>query len=64
MKCQRCLSDEEASYRAHTEEMDIKVCGTCAEEARKLGIAVEVLGVGERKEAQVTSELELQHGRL
>jgi hypothetical protein len=29
--------------------MDIKVCGSCAEEARKLGIAVEVLNSGEEK---------------
>jgi len=51
MKCERCLSPrgEEATYRAYTKIMNMKVCGTCAEEARTLGIAVEIL-------AQTTSD--------
>lgn len=47
MKCQRCLSGEEATYRAYTDVMEMKVCGTCAREARRLGIAVETLGAAE-----------------
>ena len=45
MKCERCLSPsgEEATYRAYTKVMNMKVCGTCAEEARRLGIAVVIL---------------------
>ena len=42
MKCQRCLSAE-AAYRVHTDAIDMKVCAACAEEARRLGLAVEVL---------------------
>ena len=53
MKCERCLSpsgeEATATYRAYTKVMNMKVCGTCAEEARRLGIAVEIL-------AQTTSE--------
>lgn len=43
MKCQRCLNGEVARYRVYTDAIDIKVCGLCAEEARELGITVEVL---------------------
>jgi hypothetical protein len=43
MDCQRCLLGKEAKYRVYTEAMDMKVCETCAEEARQLGIAVELL---------------------
>jgi hypothetical protein len=49
MKCERCLRDEEATYRVHTDLIDMKVCAACAEEARRLGIAVEVL---DHREAQ------------
>jgi len=49
MKCQRCLSGEEARYLAYSDIMKMKVCGPCAEEARKLGIVVEVLDRGKRK---------------
>lgn len=45
MKCQRCIGDEEIQYRAYTDAMDIEVCASCAEEARRLGIAVEALDV-------------------
>lgn len=44
MKCQRCLSYEEAGFVASTDAMEMKVCAACAEEARKLGIAVKALG--------------------
>src|SRR4249919_3905685 len=43
MECQRCLLGKEAKYRVYTESMEMKVCVTCAEEARRLGIAVEPL---------------------
>ncbi len=42
MICQRCLSGE-AAYHVYTDEVDMKVCAICAEEARKLGISVELL---------------------
>jgi hypothetical protein len=47
MKCQRCLRDE-ATYRVYTDAIDMKVCFGCAEEACRLGIAVEVLHSSER----------------
>jgi hypothetical protein len=43
MKCKRCVSGEEAKYRVYTELMEMKVCAACADEARRIGIAVEVL---------------------
>ena len=49
MKCQRCFRGEEAKYRVYTDIIDMKVCAACAEEARELGIAVEVLDGGEEK---------------
>jgi len=49
MKCQRCLSDQPAAYRVYTDALNIKVCATCAKEAVRLGIAVEVLNGGKRK---------------
>jgi hypothetical protein len=52
MKCQRCWSDQEATYRVYTDALNIKVCATCAEEALGLGIAVEVLG-GEKRKSNV-----------
>ena len=45
MKCQRC-SNGEAAYRVHSDAIDMKVCAACAEEAQRLGIAVEVLDRG------------------
>jgi hypothetical protein len=49
MKCQRCLSGQQAAYRVYTDALNIKVCATCAGEALRLGIAVEVLNGGKRK---------------
>lgn len=49
MECQRCLTGKEAKYRVYTDIIDLKVCEACADEARKLGIAVEVLDDGEKK---------------
>ena len=41
MKCGRCLSGEEATYRVYSDVLDMAVCAACADEARKLGIGVE-----------------------
>jgi hypothetical protein len=49
MECQRCLLGKEAKYRVYTDIIDMKVCETCADEARRLGIAVEALDDGEKK---------------
>lgn len=43
MECQRCLTGKEAKYRVYTDLIDVKVCEACADEARRLGITVEVL---------------------
>jgi len=49
MNCQRCLRNEAATYRVFTDILDMKVCPACADEARKLGINVELLDSGEEK---------------
>lgn len=40
MKCERCLSPygEVAKYRVCSEEIDLKVCRKCANEARAVGL--------------------------
>ena len=57
MKCERCCRREEATYRVRSDVIDMKVCGSCANEATRLGIAVEVLGDEERKGSGEKSEL-------
>ncbi len=42
MICQRCKADE-SRYRVYTDEMNLEVCISCAIEARRREIAVEVL---------------------
>jgi hypothetical protein len=64
MKCERCSRGEEAKYRVHSDVLDIKVCAACAEEARKLGIAVEVLDRREEKNNQGKSEFRVQGCRV
>lgn len=49
MKCQRCLGNEEATYRVYSDALDMKVCATCAEEAQKIGISVELLAADGRR---------------
>src|SRR4249919_1008533 len=49
MECQRCLLGKEVKYRVYSDLIDMKVCETCADEARRLGIAVEVLDDGKQK---------------
>jgi protein-arginine kinase activator protein McsA len=51
MKCQRCCRREEATYHVRSDIIDMKVCGACAAEARRLGLAIEPLGDGEEKAA-------------
>ena len=60
MKCQRCCRREEATYRVRSDLIDMKVCAGCADEARRLGIAVDVLDAGERKANGKKSEPELR----
>jgi len=45
MKCERCLNGNDARYRVYTDAMEMNVCSACAEEARRIGIAVEALDV-------------------
>jgi hypothetical protein len=47
MKCERCWRGEEAKFRVHTDIIDIRVCAACADEARELGIAVDVLNLND-----------------
>jgi hypothetical protein len=51
MKCERCCRREEATYRVRSDVIDMKVCGSCTNEATRLGIAVEVLGDEKEKAA-------------
>jgi len=61
MKCQRCLGGEEARYRAYTDAMEIKVCTSCAEEARRLGIAVIALDLWDGRKAEVSGRRKIDH---
>ena len=56
MKCERCLLDEEAKFRVHTDIIEMKVCAGCAEKAGELGIAVDVLNLGDQRNDQAKSE--------
>jgi hypothetical protein len=60
MKCQRCCGSEEATYVVRSDIIDMKVCAVCAEEARRLGIAVKVLGGVRRKGNEEKIERELR----
>jgi len=64
MQCQRCLINE-VRYRATTDIMDIKICLFCAEDARRLGIAVEALvpdtGASRPHEPSMEGEQEIYH---
>jgi ribosome-binding protein aMBF1 (putative translation factor) len=42
MKCQRCSRDKEATHRAYSDVLNLRVCSDCASEARQLGISVEM----------------------
>jgi hypothetical protein len=47
MKCQRCFDDRRVVYHVSSDVINLKVCASCAAEARSLGLAVEVFSVGE-----------------
>jgi ribosome-binding protein aMBF1 (putative translation factor) len=64
MKCERCLKGKEAQYRVHTDLIDMKVCAACAEEAGRLGIAVEGLDRRPDKDNQGKSEFGVQGWRV
>ena len=49
MKCQRCWRGAYAAYRVRSDVIDMKVCAACAEEAKKLGMIVEILEAGAGK---------------
>jgi hypothetical protein len=56
MKCERCWRGDEAKFRVHTDIIDMKVCAACADQARTLGIAVDVLNRREARNDQGKSE--------
>ena len=60
MNCERCCEPEEANYRVRSDVIDMKVCAACAKQARKLRLAVEVLGDGGRKGNGEKSEPEVR----
>lgn len=43
MKCRRCLNESEVLFRVYTDELNTIVCASCADEARRIGLPVEVL---------------------
>jgi hypothetical protein len=49
MRCERCLDNQRAVYRVTSDVINLRVCASCAAEARRLGLAVEVFSVGESK---------------
>ena len=63
MNCQRCYEREEATYRVRSDVIDMKVCAACADEARRLGIVVEVLSGEQRKGNGEKSKFELRDYR-
>jgi len=48
MKCQRCFDDRRVVYCVSSDVINLRVCASCAAEARRLGLAVEVFS-GESK---------------
>jgi len=49
MKCQRCIEGKEVRYRVYSDVMDLKVCRSCATEARSLRLTIELLHPDEVK---------------
>ena len=43
MNCLRCLNESEVLFRVYTDELNTIVCASCADEARRIGLPVEVL---------------------
>jgi hypothetical protein len=48
MKCQRCMENERAAYRASSDVMAMNVCAACAAEAWGLGLTIEALRKGDK----------------
>jgi hypothetical protein len=63
MECQRCSTGKEAKYRVYSDVIDMKVCAACADEARRLGIAVEALD-GREKNNDTKSKPKIQNCRV
>ena len=61
MTCQRCQTAD-AHFRVFTDTMDIEVCFSCAEEARRLNIATEDLSRTGKPSSLVQPGQELQKG--
>ena len=47
--CQRCLTGNEVRYRAYTDIMEIDICNRCAQEARRLGISLASIAIGDER---------------
>ena len=60
MKCQRCLDDRRVVYHVSSDVINLRVCASCAAEALRLGLAVEVFSVGESKILRGRSAFEHQ----
>ena len=58
MKCQRCGNDKEAEFRVVSDILDIKVCADCAEEARKIGLPLEIVEIDKPKNERAASNAE------
>jgi hypothetical protein len=43
MECRRCLNPTELPFRVETDALNVVVCPSCAEEARRLGLPVEAV---------------------
>ena len=59
MKCQRCFDDRRVVYCVSSDVINLRVCASCAAEARRLGLAVEVFS-GESKILRGRSVFEYQ----
>jgi hypothetical protein len=40
MKCRRCLNESQHFFCVYTDEINMMVCASCANEARRLGLPV------------------------
>ena len=56
MKCQRCIEGKEVRYRVYSDVIDMKVCPSCAAEARSLRLTIELLPRDEVKRVDVKGE--------
>lgn len=47
--CERCMSGKPARYVVSSDVIHIRVCESCAEEARKLGLTVKPICCGNKE---------------